>query len=116
MNTRDLGVHMATPLGIAGLGLTPPLVVWGRSQRAMLAGIDNRNRQLVWKWDLLILERRAIEQQRVAAPPSCGGELIHDADLPSRRALLGALARKCRLFAVHLGTQSNSHRHEQGGR
>src|ERR1700682_3909923 len=69
MNARDLGVHVATPFGIDGLGLTPPLVLCGRSQRAMLAGIDNRNRQLVWKWDLLILERRAIEQQRVAAPP-----------------------------------------------
>src|ERR1700682_2669093 len=104
---------MAAPLGIAGLRFAASLVVWGGRKGAVLAGLDDCDRELVWKWNLLVVKRRAVEEQRVPAPPERRRELIHDADLDTGRALLRTLAGKRRLLGVQIRTQSDSHCNQQ---
>src|SRR2546430_17453875 len=97
---------MPASFRMTGFGFAPALVVWRRGQRAMLAGVDDRDRYLVREWHHLVLQGGAIEQQRAAPPPEGGGELIHHADLHASCLLLGALAGERGLLAFELGHQS----------
>src|SRR5437660_12805539 len=103
---RDLRVDMAAPFRMTGYGLAPALVVGRRGQRAMLAGVDDRDRYLVREWHHLVLQRGAVEQQHATTPSERGGELIHQADLHAGRLLLGSLAGERRHLAIEIGLQS----------
>ena len=70
-HTRDLGVDVAAPFRMARFGFPAALVVRGVRERAMLAGVDDGDGDLVWEGNHLVLQRGAIEQQR-ATPPSQG--------------------------------------------
>ena len=113
VHPRDLGIHVAAPIRLAGLGLAAPLVVGRACKRAVLAGVDHCDEQVVRKGNRLVLESPAVEQKRVAAPAHCCGELVHDAHLDSGGAMLRALARERRLDAIHLRLEPGGYGYKQ---
>src|SRR5713101_3877358 len=100
MRALDLGVDMALALFLPRLGFAPALVVRRMREVAVLAGVDYRDHELVGKRNGTVFEGRTVQQQHVASPPECRGELVHDAHLHTCRLLFGALARERGLLAV----------------
>ena len=79
----------------------------------MLAGVDYRDHELIWKRHCTIFEGRTVEQQDVSLPPERGGELVHDAHLHARRFLFGALACERCLLAVDVRGDPRCNRNQQ---
>src|SRR6266566_810793 len=116
VHARYLGVDVAPALRDPSLGLAPAFVVGRVRERAMLARVDDRDRELVRKRHRLIFEGRAVQQQGVPAASQRRRELVHHAHVHAGSTLLRTLTRKRCLGAVELRTQAHRYRDQQGGR
>src|SRR5665213_183295 len=117
VDPSDLRINMAAAIRLSSLCLAATLVVGRASQRAVLARIDDSDKQLFGKRNNSVLERAAVQQKRVTAPAQRGRELVHHAYLDTCRLAFCALARQCRLDSVQVGLQPRGNcNQERGGR
>jgi hypothetical protein len=97
-----LGLHVTNATRHARLELLAPLRIAGRLMAVLDAGVDDDERRLGRNGDEPVLERAAVEQDRVTLATQERRSLVEDAARHADRPQLGALTRKRELERLEL--------------